>query len=274
MLEVIHRVSGIPWDQFFAERIFKPLGMNETRTTDLFDIVPNRASGYLFRDGVQRNALPLMALRPGGPWLSTLRDLVKWDAAITEGNVVTHAIRDQMWTPTLLADGSSTHYGFGFWADEVAGHRRIRHGGSEPGVRTEYTRFEYEKVDIIVLVNGESVRPDDIALEVANQFIPGLSPARNSIALPASALAEFAGKYQIAPSIIATIAVDGGGLSIESNDSNGQFHLTAETASVFFLSKDESYGFTREGDRVTQLEVRFGTAASAGASELKAPRIP
>jgi D-alanyl-D-alanine carboxypeptidase len=271
--EVIHRAAGKPWADFFTERIFKPLGMNATRTSDLIEIVPNRAAGYQFRDNTQRNALPLMALRPGGPFLSTLDDLIKWDAAITESKLLIPAMQDQMWTPALLTDGSSTRYGFGFWVDEVAGHRRIRHGGTEPGFRTEYSRFVDDKIDIIVLVNGEGMVPDEMAVEVANYFIPGLSPDRKTIALEPKALAAYAGQYQVTPSNILTIAVDGIGLSAQSSEGYGQFHLRAETPEVFFLSKDESYVFTRGPTGTVQLEVRLGTAKSVGATELRAQRL-
>ena len=50
--------------------------------------------------------------------------------------------------------------------------------------------------------------------------------------------------------------------------------MLPETSSVFFISKDESYVFTREGGKVTQLEIRYGTATTVGASELKAQRLP
>ena len=271
--EVIHQAAGRSWADFFTERIFRPLGMNATRTTDLIEIVPNRAAGYQFRDSTQRNALPLMALRPGGAFLSTLNDLIKWDAAITEGKLLTPTMQAQMWTPALLADGSSTRYGFAFWVDQVAGHRRIRHGGTEPGFRTEYSRFVDDKIDIIVLVNGESMVPDDVAVEVANYFIPGLSTDRKTITLEPKVLAAYAGQYQVTPSNILTIAVDGTGLSAQSSEGYAQFHLRAETPDVFFLSKDESYVFTRDPAGAPQLEIRLGTAKSVGATEVKAQRL-
>ena len=215
---------------------------------------------------------PLLALRPSGAFLSTLRDLVKWDAAVTAGTLMPRAMQDQMWTAALLTDGSSTHYGFGWWIDEVAGHRRIRHGGSNPGVRTEYTRFVDEHLDVIVLVNGESTQPDDIAVDVASHFIPRLSPVRKIITLPRSALVAYAGQYQVTPSSILTIAVDEPGLSIQSSEGFGQFRMLPETPSVFFISKAESYVFTREGSVVT-LEIRNGTAAALGETLLKAQRL-
>ena len=49
LAEIIRKVSGRPWDQFIADRIFAPAGMIRTRTTTVADIVPNRASGYSCR---------------------------------------------------------------------------------------------------------------------------------------------------------------------------------------------------------------------------------
>jgi D-alanyl-D-alanine carboxypeptidase len=138
LTEVIRVASGRPWPEFMADRVFKPLGMSATRITDMVDIVPNRAGIYLFRDNKLQNAQPLYALRPAGAFLSTLDDLVKWDFGITNDKVIPRPLRDQMWVPGVLSDGSSTQYGFGWWNQVVHGHRVIRHGGSEPGIRTEY----------------------------------------------------------------------------------------------------------------------------------------
>jgi len=44
---IIHKLAGKPIGDFMKERIFKPAGMKETRYTDVYDIIPNRASGYL-----------------------------------------------------------------------------------------------------------------------------------------------------------------------------------------------------------------------------------
>lgn len=51
LAEVISRTSGKPWPAFFAERIFRPLGMNATRPTSLTDLIPHRARGYSWGRG-------------------------------------------------------------------------------------------------------------------------------------------------------------------------------------------------------------------------------
>ncbi|MBM0105542.1 beta-lactamase family protein [Steroidobacter sp. S1-65] len=273
LAQIISHTSGKSWSDFIAERIFAPLGMTATRTTDFIEIVPNRASGYQFRDNRQRNVPPLLALRPSGAFLSTLRDLVKWDAAVTAGTLIPNAMQEQMWTAALLTDGSSTNYGFGWWIDQVAGHRRVRHGGTNPGFRAEYARFVDEKLDVIVLANGESARTDEIAVVVAGHFIPGLSPEREIIALSPSALTAYAGQYRVSEAEVLTIAVDGPGLSIQSSTGSSQFRMLPETSSVFFISKSESYVFIREGSTVKQMEVRNGTAGSLGPAVLTAQKV-
>ena len=81
---VIEKVSGKPYGQFLAERIFKPLQMTATRRDTLTETVPNRVNGYVFGGGTLRNAeytSETWAYSEGGI-ISTAADLGKWDAAL------------------------------------------------------------------------------------------------------------------------------------------------------------------------------------------------
>jgi CubicO group peptidase (beta-lactamase class C family) len=49
---IIEKVTGKFYGKFLRERIFEPLGMNRTRTINIAEITPNRASGYKFENGV------------------------------------------------------------------------------------------------------------------------------------------------------------------------------------------------------------------------------
>src|SRR5215813_6603000 len=82
LAEIIRKISNKPWPEFLSERVFKPLGMNATRTTTVSDLVPNRASGYVWSEERLQNADEWVALRPSGAFLSTAQDLAKWDAAL------------------------------------------------------------------------------------------------------------------------------------------------------------------------------------------------
>jgi D-alanyl-D-alanine carboxypeptidase len=147
-LEIIHRVAGKPWGAFLGERVFAPLGMTATRVTSLADIVPNRASGYAWRDGRLQNEDDWPALRPSGAFLSTALDLAKWEAALTEDRILKASSTREMWTPVRLNDGRTFPYGFGWQLDDwpadskvPTGVPMIRHGGSINGFRAGYSRW-------------------------------------------------------------------------------------------------------------------------------------
>ena len=171
LAEVIARTSGKPWEEFLAERVFRPLGMASTRTTSITALVPHRARGYTWRDGGYVNASEYLALRPSGAFLSTIEDLARWDAALYDDRMLTRASRDAMTQPMRLADGGVSGYGFGWFVDTLDGRWRVRHGGTLPGFRAQMTRFPNDSLSVIVLTNADGAQPDRMAREVAGLYL-------------------------------------------------------------------------------------------------------
>lgn len=56
---LIEKLSGKTYEQFVRERIFAPMGMNETRMVSYTELVPNRADGYTWEKGAYRNTEPM-----------------------------------------------------------------------------------------------------------------------------------------------------------------------------------------------------------------------
>src|SRR5688572_3936352 len=52
---LIHKVSNAFYGELLQKRIFGPLGMKNTRVINEADIIPNRAAGYVLKDGVLKN---------------------------------------------------------------------------------------------------------------------------------------------------------------------------------------------------------------------------
>jgi D-alanyl-D-alanine carboxypeptidase len=173
LADIIARVSGKTWSAFLAERVFGPVGMTATRTTTMIGFVPNRARGYVWQDSAFVNGQDFPALRPSGSILSTVLDLAKWDAALYEDRVLTKASRDAMFSPAKLSTGANAPYGFGWVLDTLDGRRRVRHGGALPGYRSEMARYPNDSLTVIVLTNGESARPDELARDVARIYLRG-----------------------------------------------------------------------------------------------------
>ena len=156
LADIIRVVSGRSWPEFLRDRVFAPVEMLSTWPTNTTAEIHKRAVGYTGNDNSLR-ADNWPALRASGAFLSTVLDLAKWDAHLSDPRVLQADSRRQMWTPVRLKDGTTAPYGFGWHVDTWSGRPRIRHGGGLPGFISEYARFEDERLTIIALANGDDV---------------------------------------------------------------------------------------------------------------------
>jgi len=175
---VIEKVTGKSYWQFLDERIFKPLEMNATCNTDPKAIVPNRASGYEWKNDHFENRpilLPPIAFSAGS-LLSTVEDMVKWDAALSSEKLLTKASLNQIWTATLTNDGAVApfNYGFGWFVDSYHGRRVVQHSGGTPGFSSVIYRFLDDKLTIIILTNHSDMIMDEFAVDIAGICLPAL----------------------------------------------------------------------------------------------------
>jgi CubicO group peptidase (beta-lactamase class C family) len=176
LAEIIRKVSGQPWADFLAARVFTPLGMTSTFPTSTKN--DRRALGY-DGEGNANVAADWPAVRPSGAFLSTVTDLVKFERMLAGTELLTAATRQRMWTPVTLTDGSTYPYGFGWELGERGGRHYIGHGGSLPGFRSSYARFPGSALTIIVLTNADRVNRDAIVTSVADAVSPAVpAPSR------------------------------------------------------------------------------------------------
>ncbi len=180
---MIHRVTGMFYGDFLAERIFRPLGMNATRIISEEDIVPHRAAGYRLVKGHLKNqewVSPTYNSTADGSLYFNVLDLARWDAALYTETLVKRASLDRMWTVFPLRDGQPNpgHYGFAWAIDSMNGHRVIQHDGAWQGFTTYIARYVDDKLTIVVLTNLDSAHssPGRIAHGVAGLLKPDLTP--------------------------------------------------------------------------------------------------
>lgn len=174
---IIESVSGKSYWDFTRERIFKPLGMNQTANRDPQFIVPNRADGYEWENGklVGRD-YDLTDVFSAGAIVSTVLDLAKWDAALKNETLLKKTSLDKMWTPFTLNDGKPYPYGFGFNVADFRGHRLVSHGGQTAGFAANISRYVNDNLTVIVLTNlGDQGLGGVIARGVAKIYLPDIS---------------------------------------------------------------------------------------------------
>lgn len=176
---LIHKASGKFYGDLLQERIFKPLGMTTARVITEADIVPNRAAGYRLVKGELKNqdwVAPMMNTTADGSLYLTALDLAKWDAALYSETLLKKVNLDQMWVPVKLNGGKTHAYGFGWFMNEVNGHRVIEHGGAWQGFTSIISRYVDDKLTVIVLGNLAGGNATKIAHGVAAIYNPELTP--------------------------------------------------------------------------------------------------
>lgn len=132
---IIEKVSGQTYWDFLDHKIFRPLGMNATRNSDPGSVISNRSRGYGLDNGRFINRKPVTASSAfaQGALISSVLDLVKWDGALREGRLFTKNSLEQMWSPVILNDQTTSPYGFGWFIRAIPNHRTVAHGGGLPG---------------------------------------------------------------------------------------------------------------------------------------------
>lgn len=177
---IIEKASGKSYWEFLSERVFSPLGMHATRSSNPSAIIRNRSAGYGWQDDQfeNRGALSESAYGAGGI-SSTIRDMARWEAALHAGKLLTRRSYDQMWT-ALKVSGKGTppfSYGFGWVIEQQRGTRVVLHSGGTPGFSSLFHRYLDRGVSVIVLTNHGDRIIDHWAREIAGIVLPAV--ARN-----------------------------------------------------------------------------------------------
>jgi len=197
---IVERVSGKKFGEFTQERLFKPLGMNNTSwRADYQKIVPGRAQGYS-RQGSnapwQLN-MPFMNVIGNGGMLTTVGDWLKWNAMLDSKSMGTPLV-DALETQAVLNDGRKISYALGVVVDKYQGLRDVSHGGSTAGYQTFLARYPEPKVSVAVLCNGTSPNAGGLAASVTDEiFGPFPAPAKvDPVAVGEDQLKKFAGIWR------------------------------------------------------------------------------
>ncbi|MBA2378441.1 MAG: beta-lactamase family protein [Blastocatellia bacterium] len=174
---IIQEQSGKPFMDFMRERIFRPLGMTKTTERDPQYIIPLRAVGYEWRSGrLAGRDGNLTNLMGAGSIVSTLSDMIKWEAALRGDTFLTPATKAESWKNYIYNSGEPSAYGLGWRVSDVRSHRLVGHTGQTAGFGAAIYRYTASDITVIVLTNlGEIGLPGPFAANIAKQFIPSLS---------------------------------------------------------------------------------------------------
>ncbi len=205
---IIERVSGKSFEDYLNEKIFSPLKMENTfvyRRRFQPKKVDNYAQGYIYSDSLKRNIVPdespeddyvvyLDGIVGDGMVNSTIIDLLKWDRALYDNQLVNEEDKKLIFSSYPTDSGVETSYGFGWMVrnDSLYG-KRVIHTGRWAGYLTIIERHIDTDKTIIQLMNVENkitTSPAKFARKILYD-----QPIEKPFELPEEILKKYVGTY-------------------------------------------------------------------------------
>ena len=168
---VIEKVSGKPFEEFMADRVFQPLGMETARFADARDIIPGKATlysrfapdasrlefeernGISVRSDHQKWIVPFLypeSVRAGAGLVMSALDLAKFDTALTANTLLSAHSLEMMWRPVELSNGKLGDYTAGW---QRWGQHALMIVGHAGGSGVEYVRMTSGQYSVIVFTD-------------------------------------------------------------------------------------------------------------------------
>lgn len=174
--EVAHVAAGKTWDDQVRERIFAPLGMNQSTTT-IPAPTSNTASPHAEIDGKLRVVAHRNYdnLAPAASIYASLLDMVEYmrlhlnRGMAGDKRIYSEAVARQMFSPQMLVsvpinamppelaayEPNYSAYGFGWFIRDIHGQKIIEHSGGVDGFSAQVRMIPGKRAAIIVLTNYE-----------------------------------------------------------------------------------------------------------------------
>ncbi|MCL1863838.1 MAG: beta-lactamase family protein [Defluviitaleaceae bacterium] len=131
---VIEKITGMDFDKYLEEVIFKPCGMKGTGYYELDCLPKNCANAYIYDEKLKRHYTNIYSIDAKGTGaggaFTTVDDVERFWNNLLGGKILKKDIVQQMTIPQV----DTGEYGYGFWIDESGGVIIPYFEGCDPGV--------------------------------------------------------------------------------------------------------------------------------------------
>jgi CubicO group peptidase (beta-lactamase class C family) len=225
---VIEKVTGQSYARYLEDSIFNPLGLTDTGYDDGASILPRRAAGYRYLDAQWKNAASIDMSLPyaAGALYSTIDDLLRWEGALSGGQVIGAALLQAM-----FADHGHA-YGYGFVIRKQFDRPLQTHNGGINGFRATLDHYPEDELTVIALSNIEIAPVEKIARELAAIRL-GVAEAPRAAPVDPALLDGYVGHYQLGPRFVLTVTRQSDQLFVQATR-QPRMEVFAESDRVFF----------------------------------------
>lgn len=194
---LVAKVSGLPFEIYMAQRVFKPAGMDHTfvQARAYHSRVPGQATEYVAPSLYSSRLVPVtdapslrkwtqnyIGLSGAGNVVGTATDLLRFDQALYDGKLVSQGSLDMMFTPIHLNDGSTpwmksgideAAYGMGWYIFRNQDNGKVVfHSGGVPGMNTFLLRNIDRRQLVVTMDNAQqpTVAPEMYLIIAGKDF--------------------------------------------------------------------------------------------------------
>jgi hypothetical protein len=160
---------------------------------------------------------------------------VRWDAALREQRLIDRITIERMYTPTLLNDGTTENYGFGWGIGTYYDHPIAHHGGGINGFRTYIARFPEADAAVMLLGNFDEFEPERLGRRISKLILGIPAVQHETVPVDAHAAAKATGSFA-GDQGQCEVTWDGEQLKLMGPD---QFTLLAIGPATFVTEEDE-----------------------------------
>jgi CubicO group peptidase (beta-lactamase class C family) len=203
---VIEALTGSTYEATLTEQVLKPLGLKRSFIFPTCVMTHRFAVGHATTEQYEIVLQPWHVNRssnPAGGIASTVTDQLRYarfhmgDGSIGEGAPVISTESVRRMQAEIRPAQLDTKIGLAWWLDDAGGVRFVAHGGETLGQISTFVMAPSRGFAITVLTN--SVSGGRLARDVRKfafeQYLGVTIPDPGPIAMPAGALAEYAGRY-------------------------------------------------------------------------------
>jgi CubicO group peptidase (beta-lactamase class C family) len=185
---VVGKVAGTTWEKFVRNRIFKPLGMNDSN----FSVkdskkTPDFALPYVEKDDkvIKIPFRNIDAVGPAGSINSDVTDMANWlllnlnKGKFGEKQIISEKSLKEIHSPQMISSKSYIYdevfystYGMGWGITSYRGHLMLSHGGGIDGFTARVTFMPRDNIGMVILTNkGGTSLPGIVAYNAYDRLL-------------------------------------------------------------------------------------------------------
>jgi len=166
---MVGKVAGTTWEKFVQDRIFGPLGMNDSNfSVEDSKKAPDFALPYMEKDDkvIEIPFRNIDTVGPAGSINSNVIDMADWlllnlsKGKFGENQIISEGSLNEIHSPQMISSKSFKYdesfystYGMGWGITAYRGHLKVSHGGGIDGFTAQVTFMPRDNIGMVIFTN-------------------------------------------------------------------------------------------------------------------------